>query len=253
MGPNGLACLFQLWKQRLEPLMSDECSGQVMPERQEGFVPLEFHELSKGEMEARSSEFLEMMDKRRTTRNFSTRSVSRSLIENAIIAASTAPSGAHLQPWTFVAISNPDLKAIIRDAAEIEEKRFYEEKIPEEWQEVLTPLGTDHVKEHITNAPWVVVLFRHTQRKRENGEWSPTYYSQESCGIAAGMFITAVHNMGLVTLTHTPSPMGFLGEILGRAEHEKAMLLMPVGYPADDAEVPNLQRKALDEISDFIE
>jgi iodotyrosine deiodinase len=233
--------------------MADDGFGHVMSEQQDGFVPLVFHELSATEMEARSSEFLELMASRRTTRHFSSRTVSRSLIENAILTGSTAPSGAHLQPWTFVAISDDVVKAKIREAAEVEEKRFYEERIPDEWEEVLAPLGTDYVKEHITDAPWLVVLFRHTQRKRENGEWSPTYYSQESCGIAAGMFISAIHNMGLVTLTHTPSPMGFLGEILGRGEHEKAMLLMPVGYPADGAEVPNLQRKALDEISDFIE
>jgi iodotyrosine deiodinase len=233
--------------------MADDGFGHVMSEQQDGFVSLVFHELSATEMEARSSEFLELMASRRTTRHFSSRTVSRSLIENAILTGSTAPSGAHLQPWTFVAISDDVVKAKIREAAEVEEKRFYEERIPDEWEEVLAPLGTDYVKEHITDAPWLVVLFRHTQRKRENGEWSPTYYSQESCGIAAGMFISAIHNMGLVTLTHTPSPMGFLGEILGRGEHEKAMLLMPVGYPADGAEVPNLQRKALDEISDFIE
>jgi len=233
--------------------MADDGFGHVMSEQQDGFVPLVFHELSATEMEARSSEFLELMASRRTTRHFSSRTVSRSLIENAILTGSTAPSGAHLQPWTFVAISDDVVKAKIREAAEVEEKRFYKERIPDEWEEVLAPLGTDYVKEHITDAPWLVVLFRHTQRKRENGEWSPTYYSQESCGIAAGMFISAIHNMGLVTLTHTPSPMGFLGEILGRGEHEKAMLLMPVGYPADGAEVPNLQRKALDEISDFIE
>jgi len=233
--------------------MADDGFGHVMSEQQDGFVPLVFHELSATEMEARSSEFLELMANRRTTRHFSSRTVSRSLIEKAIMTGSTAPSGAHLQPWTFVAISDDGVKTKIREAAEVEEKRFYEERIPDEWEEVLAPLGTDYVKEHITDAPWLVVLFRHTQRKRENGEWSPTYYSQESCGIAAGMFISAIHNMGLVTLTHTPSPMGFLGEILGRGEHEKAMLLMPVGYPADGAKVPDIQRKALDEISDFIE
>lgn len=233
--------------------MSDEGFGQFMGEHKGGFVPLVFHEVPADEMELRSTEFLEMMGSRRTTRHFSSRAVSRSLIENAIMTGSTAPSGAHLQPWTFVAISDDGVKTKIREAAEVEEKRFYEERIPDEWEEVLAPLGTDYVKEHITDAPWLVVLFRHTQRKRENGEWSPTYYSQESCGIAAGMFISAIHNMGLVTLTHTPSPMGFLGEILGRGEHEKAMLLMPVGYPADGAKVPDIQRKALDEISDFIE
>ena len=233
--------------------MSDERFGYIMGEHKEGFVPLVFHEISESDMESQSTEFLELMASRRTTRQFSTRSVSRSLIENAIMTGGTAPSGAHLQPWTFVAISNPNLKAKIREAAEVEEKKFYEERIPDEWEEVLAPLGTDYVKEHITDAPWLVVLFRHTQRKRDNGEWSPTYYSQESCGIAAGMFISAIHNMGLVTLTHTPSPMGFLGEILGRSEHEKAMLLMPVGYTADGAEVPDIQRKTLDDITEFFE
>jgi nitroreductase len=150
-------------------------------------------------------------------------------------------------------ISNSELKKKIRTAAENEERRFYAERIPEAWEEVLSPLGTDHVKEHITDAPWIVILFRHSQRRRRNGEMAPTYYSQESCGIAAGMFIAAIHDMGLVCLTHTPSPMGFLGEILERPEHESAMLLMPVGYPADDAMVPDLERKKLSEILIFKE
>jgi len=136
----------------------------------------------------------------------------------------------------------------MREAAEIEEERFYAERLPEEWREVLEPLGTDHIKSHITDAPWVVVLFRHTKRRRDSGELSPTYYSQESCGIAAGLFIAAVHNMGLATLTHTPSPMGFLRRLLGRPGHETPMLLMPVGHPAPDAKVPDLVRKRLDEI-----
>ena len=177
----------------------------------------------------------------------------RELIELAVRTASTAPSGAHLQPWTFVVVSNPELKARIREAAEAEEKKFYEGRMPEAWEEVLTPLGTDYVKEHITDAPWIVVLFRHSQRERAGGEMSPTYYAQESCGIAAGLFIAAVHNMGLTTLTHTPSPMGFLRDILARPDHEHAMLLMPVGYPAEDARVPDLQRKSLDEVSEFFE
>jgi len=125
--------------------------------------------------------------------------------------------------------------------------------MPESWAEVLRPLGTDHVKEHLTDAPWVVVLFRQSKRVRGNGEWAPTYYSQESCGIAAGLFISAVHNMGLVTLTHTPSPMGFLREILQRPDHEHAMLVLPVGFPAEKASVPKLSRKTLDEISEFLE
>ena len=224
-----------------------------MADNEAGFVRLVFEELPPEEMEARAEEFLELMSKRRTTRHFSDKPVPRQLIEKAILTGGSAPSGAHLQPWTFVAVSNPELKAKIRAAAEAEEERFYSGRIPEEWQEVLAPLGVDHVKEHITVAPWVVVLFRHTRRERDDGELAPTYYSQESCGIAAGMFIAAVHNMGLVTLTHTPSPMGFLGELLGRPDHEKAVLLMPVGYPADDADVPDLERKDLAQISEFFE
>ena len=204
-------------------------------------------------MKARALELFENMDKRRTTRHFSSRNVPRELIEQAIRCGSTAPSGAHLQPWTFVAVSNAELKTKMREAAEEEERKTYSERMPEAWQEVLEPLGTDAVKEHMTDAPWLVVLFRHSKRVRINGEIGPTYYSTESCGIAAGMFIHAIHNMGLVTLTHTPSPMGFLRDILNRPEHEHAMLVMPVGYPAEDAMVPDISRKSLDEVAIFFE
>ena len=204
-------------------------------------------------MKARALELFENMDKRRTTRHFSSRNVPRELIEQAIRCGSTAPSGAHLQPWTFVAVSNAELKTKMREAAEEEERKTYSERMPEAWQEVLEPLGTDAVKEHMTGAPWLVVLFRHSKRVRTNGEIGPTYYSTESCGIAAGMFIHAIHNMGLVTLTHTPSPMGFLRDILNRPEHEHAMLVMPVGYPAEDAMVPDISRKSLDEVAIFFE
>jgi nitroreductase len=204
-------------------------------------------------MAERSRLIYEQMNTRRTTRDFSTRDVSKHLIEHAILCAGSAPSGAHLQPWTFVAISNQDLKQRIREAAEEEERKTYQNRMPDAWREVLQPLGTDAVKEHLTDAPWVVVLFRQTKRQRSNGEWGPTYYSNESCGIAAGLFIHAIHHMGLVTLTHTPSPMGFLREILERPEHEHAMLVLPVGYPSTTAEVPDLQRKTLDEISIFFE
>ena len=212
------------------------------------FIPLVFHELDENTMNKRAEDFYKVMDERRTTRHFSKREVPRELIEIAVKTASTAPSGAHLQPWTLVAISNREMKEQIREAAEGEEKKFYEERIPDAWKEVLDPLGTDQVKEHITDAPWVIVLFRHSQRMRINGELAPTYYSQESCGIAAGLFIAAIHNMGLVTLTHTPSPMGFLREILNRPEHEHAMLLLPVGYPHEDAMVPDIQRKAIEDV-----
>ncbi len=220
---------------------------------EEGFIQLDWSELSLSEMEERATALFESMDCRRTTRHFSTKPVPKSLIETAIQCGSTAPSGAHLQPWTFVAVSNPDVKAKMRAAAEEEERKTYSERMPESWREVLEPLGTDAVKEHMTDAPWVIVLFRQSRRLRDNGEMGPTYYSTESCGIAAGMFIHAIHNMGLVTLTHTPSPMGFLRDILERPEHEHAMLVMPVGFPADEAMVPRLGRKSLEEVAIFLE
>ena len=179
-----------------------------------GFIQLEFEELPADEMLSRARDFYKQMDERRTTRHFSNREVPRELIELAIKTASTAPSGAHLQPWTFVAISNPEVKAQIREAAEAEERKTYSERMPEAWAEVLRPLGTDHVKEHLSGAPWIVVVFRQSKRQRDSGEWGPTYYAQESCGIAAGLFIAAIHNMGLTTLTHTPPPMGFLRDCL---------------------------------------
>tara|TARA_B100001248_G_C27263343_1_gene399490 strand:- start:84 stop:752 length:669 start_codon:yes stop_codon:yes gene_type:complete len=219
----------------------------------DGFVPLSWEELSDVEMEKRALGLFENMNRRRTTRHFSSRDVPKKLIEKAIMCGSTAPSGAHLQPWTFVAVSSQELKAKMREAAEIEERKTYSERMPEAWKEVLEPLGTDAIKEHMTDAPWIVVLFRQSKRVRDNGEYGPTYYSTESCGIAAGMFIHAIHNMGLVTLTHTPSPLGFLRDILNRPDHEHAMLVLPVGYPAEDAMVPDISRKTLDEVAVFLE
>ena len=217
------------------------------------FVPLQWNELPLATMLEVAEENYELMKKRRTTRHFSSRPVERRLVELAILAGSTAPNGAHLQPWTWVAISQQELKKHLREAAEAEERKTYDERMPEAWSEVLEPLGTDAVKAHLTDAPWVVVLFKQKKRQRENGHWGPTYYSTESCGIAAGIFIQAVHAMGLVTLTHTPSPMGFLREILGRPSHEEAMLVMPVGYPAEGAEVPDIHRKTLSEVAVFME
>jgi iodotyrosine deiodinase len=213
------------------------------------FVPLAFERVTPEESIHAGRAFHDQMQRRRTTRHFSADPVPREWIEQAIRTAGTAPSGAHQQPWTFVAVSDPALKAAIRQAAEEEERAFYRERATPEWLDALAPLGTDAQKPHLTDAPWVVVLFRQSHGLRPDGEKRTFYYTQESCGIAAGFFIAAVHAMGLVTLTHTPSPMAFLGQLLERPANEKAMLVMPVGYPAPDARVPDLTRKPLDEIS----
>ncbi|WP_373057855.1 nitroreductase family protein [Gemmatimonas sp.] len=212
------------------------------------FVPLAFERVTPGQSLARARAYYAQMDRRRTTRHFSTDPVPRELIELAIRTAGTAPSGAHQQPWTFVAVSDDILKSRMRDAAEEEERAFYAGRATPEWLDALAPLGTDEHKPHLTDAPWVIVLFRQSYGFFPDGEKRTHFYTQESCGIAAGLFIAAIHTMGLVTLTHTPSPMGFLGELLERPANEKAMLVMPVGYPAVDAKVPDLSRKPLDEI-----
>ena len=213
------------------------------------FVPLRFTRRTIDESLARARAFHDEMQQRRTTRHFSTEPVPRALIEWAIRTAGSAPSGAHQQPWTFVAVSDPETKRRIREAAEKEEHAFYSGRAPQEWIDALAPLGTDEHKPHLTDAPWVVVLFRQAHGVAGDGGKRPYYYTPESCGIAAGFFIAAVHMMGLVTLTHTPSPMGFLGELLERPANEKAMLVMPVGYPAPDAQVPDIARKPLDDIA----
>lgn len=213
------------------------------------FIPLDFTRLPLEESLRRAESFNREMNRRRTTRHFSTEPVPRELIEWAIRTAGAAPSGAHQQPWTFVAVSDRDLKRQIREAAEREEHEFYHGRAPGEWLEALQPLGTDEHKTHLTDAPWVVVLFRQVHGVRPDGSKRTFYYTQESCGIAAGFFLAAVHLMGLVTLTHTPNPMGFLAQLLERPAHEKAMLVMPVGYPAADAQVPDLTRKPLDQIA----
>lgn len=213
------------------------------------FVPLDFRRIPAEESLARARAFFDEMSRRRTTRHFATDPVDRELIELAIRTAGTSPSGAHQQPWTFVAVSDPALKHRIRVAAEEEERTFYRERAPQEWLDALAPLGTDETKPHLTDAPWVVVLFRRAYGLEPDGTRRTYYYTQESCGIAAGLFITAVHRMGLVTLTHTPSPMNFLRQLLDRPANEKAMLVMPVGYPAPDATVPDIQRKAIEEIA----
>lgn len=213
------------------------------------FVPLRFERRPLEESLGRAREFTEEMSRRRSTRQFSTDPVPRELIEHAIRTAGTAPSGAHQQPWTFVAVGDADLKHRLREAAEREEYENYHGRMPREWLDALAPLGTDEHKTHLTDAPWVVVVFRQVHGIAEDGSRRTHYYTQESCGIAIGLFIAAIHHMGLATLPHTPSPMGFLSELLERPPNEKAMLVMPVGYPARDARVPDIRRKPLDAIA----
>ena len=213
------------------------------------FKALEFNRFPPDEIVRRAREFHAAMSRRRTTRHFSTDPVPREAIELAIQAAGTAPSGAHQQPWTFVAVSDPGLKQQIRDAAEREEHENYHGRMPPEWLQSLAPLGTDEHKPHLTDAPWLVVVFRKAYGFAPDGSKRTHYYTQESVGIAVGFFIAAVHMMGLVTLTHTPNPMGFLAELLERPQNEKAYLILPVGYPSAGAMVPDIQRLPLPEIS----
>jgi len=207
---------------------------------------------SDKELIDRAREFYATMQKRRTVRDFSDRPVPREVIEHCIRSAGAAPSGANLQPWHFVAITDPKVKREIRVAAEAEEKEFYEHRAPKAWLEALAPLGTDWHKPFLETAPWLIAIFAQPVRILPNGTRSPTYYAIESVGIAAGMLVTAVHSCGLVSLTHTPSPMGFLNRILNRPSHEKAFLLLVVGHSAKGARVPDISRKSIAEISSFV-
>lgn len=192
------------------------------------------------------------MQRRRTVRYFSDREVPREIIEDCLLAAGTAPSGANLQPWHFVVVSDPAIKQRIRVEAEKEEREFYTRKAPQEWLDALAPLGTDANKPFLETAPYLVVIFSQSYGVLADGRKVKNYYVQESVGIATGMLITAVHNAGLVSLTHTPSPMGFLNEILGRPANEKPFLILVVGYPAEDAVVPDIGKKPLEEIATFL-
>lgn len=215
------------------------------------FIPLDFTRLADSEQSERAEALFELMRRRRTVRDYSDEDVPFELIERAIATAGSAPSGANMQPWWFVVVRDPEVKRKIRDAAEKEERESYHGRMSEKWLRRLAPLGTDEHKPFLEIAPYLIVVFRITQIE-ENGETEPTYYSQESVGIAVGMLLTALHNMGLATLTHTPSPMKFLQEILGRPRNEVPFVLIPVGYPAEDAEVPAITRKPLDEIMQVI-
>ncbi|MEM9291499.1 MAG: nitroreductase family protein [Acidobacteriota bacterium] len=213
------------------------------------FVPYPFERLPEDEMHRRGEDFYRHMDRRRSIRHFSADPVPRELIETAIRTASTAPSGAHRQPWRFVAISEPEIKRRIRLAAEEEERISYGGRMPNEWLEALAPFGTDWRKPYLETVPWIVVAFEELFGYNEDGTKRKNYYVRESAGLACGLFIAALHTMGLVTLTHTPSPMKFLNQILGRPKNEKPLILFPVGYPAEGAEVPNIDRKPLEEVS----
>lgn len=207
---------------------------------------------SDDELLRRAEQFYETMQRRRTIRDFSDRDVPREVIEYCIRAAGTAPSGANLQPWHFVAVSDPKAKHEIRVAAEAEEKEFYENRAPKAWLEALAPIGTDSRKPFLEIAPWLIAVFAQPFRILPDGTRSPTYYAIESVGIATGMLVTAVHSCGLAALTHTPSPMGFLNRILGRPSHEKPFVLLVVGHPTEDARLPDIARKPLAQISSFV-
>jgi len=211
------------------------------------FIPYEPYRPDVAPLEA-AQRFREAMHRRRSVRMFSDQPVSREVIEQVIAAAGTAPSGANKQPWQFVAVQDPALKREIREAAEIEEREFYARRANEEWLEDLFPLGTDDHKPFLESAPWLIVVFKTMRDLRAGRSSDQVYYVNESVGIACGMLITAIHLAGLVTLTHTPSPMKFLGPILNRPDYERPYLLLPVGYAADDCVVPDIHRKKLDEI-----
>ncbi len=211
------------------------------------FVPLAFSRFPAAEMLARAREFREEIATRRSVRHFSDEPIPAGVVEECIRAAGLAPSGANRQPWTFAVVTDPEVKRKIRAAAETEERELYEHRITAEWRNALEPLGTDWHKPYLETVPVLIVVFRHSFDVEE-GERRTNYYTQESVGIALGFLIAALHHAGLATLTHTPSPMGFLGEILGRPENEKAYVLLPVGCPAPDCRVPDLDKKGLDEI-----
>jgi nitroreductase len=216
-------------------------------------IPLQHREYPVDEMRARLREFYEDVARRRTVRDFSDRPVPRDLIETALQAAGTAPSGANLQPWHFAVVTGPKTKNKIRQAAEREEREFYEHRASDEWLAALAPLGTDEQKPFLETAPCLIAVFLQKYGELPDGRKVKHYYPTESTGLATGLLITALHRAGLATLTHTPSPMKFLNEILGRPKSERPFLLLVVGYPADDARVPAIERKPLEAFTSWVE
>lgn len=221
--------------------------------KNKNFIPLEdYQEYPVEEMKERARRFYEDIKRRHTVREFSSRSVPREIIEDCLRAAGTAPNGANKQPWHFAVVSDPGVKKEIREAAEEEEQKFYEERATDEWLEALAPLGTDSNKPFLEEAPFLIAIFSEKYGIKENGDKETHYYVKESVGIATGMLITAIHKAGLAALTHTPSPMGFLNDILGRPDNERPFLLLVVGYPKEGVKVPDISKKPLDEIASFI-
>ena len=218
----------------------------------QAFIPLVYQEVTEEAQLQKSRSFYEQMNNRRSVRHFDTKEVPKEVIQNIILTAGTAPSGAHKQPWTFCAVSNIELKVAIREAAEKEEYLNYTKRMSEQWLKDLEPFDTDWQKPMLTDAPWLIVVFRKAF-DLVDGEKKKNYYINESIGLACGMLLSAIHHAGLVALTHTPSPMQFLVDVLQRPQNEKTFLLIPVGYPAKNCEVPKLERKTLDEISVFYE
>ena len=214
----------------------------------DGFIPYDLPRLSAEEMIAKSKAFAEELETRRSVRVFSKEPIPLEAVRHCIDAAGTAPSGAHKQPWTFCLVTDPDLRKKIRKAAEQEEFKNYHGRMSEMWLEDLGPLGTDHVKPFIEEAPALIVVFKQVHDTKDEAGKKPNYYVNESVGIAVGMLLTALHRIGLVALTHTPSPMGFLSEALGRPANERAYLNIPVGWPAAGAKVPDLTRKSREEV-----
>ena len=218
------------------------------------FVSYSLPRYAEADRQNRGEAFCQLMSHRRSVRHFSPEPVPRKLIELAIVTASTSPSGAHRQPWRFVSISNQETKRQIRLSAEAEERVSYEGgRMPPEWLEALTPFGTDWRKPYLEVVPWIVVVFEELYGIHADGTRSKNYYVKESVGMACGLFIAALHNMGLATLTHTPSPMAFLSEILKRPPNEKPYVLIPIGYPAENCRVPDLQRKDLDDVATWVQ
>jgi len=222
-----------------------------MSDSSEKFEDLRFDELKESEMEARAESFLIRMSTRRTVRDFSDRPVSKDIIQKALSTAGSAPSGANRQPWHFSVVGNPAIKREIRLGAEEEEHEFYNGRAPQEWLDALTPFGTDANKPFLEIAPWLIAVFARKFDIDAEGQKHKNYYVTESVGIATGLLLAALHNAGLATLTHTPSPMKFLNKILDRPRTEKPLMLIVVGYPTEDAKVPAITRKSLDQIASF--